>query len=72
MIGKAAEMISSEIYPEWSLAQIRLPKPLSEGSKVKCAFVEFEAPRGQNGFHVIVTQDAQYYKGTYHLPQEQG
>jgi hypothetical protein len=76
MIGKAAEYVlgdQPEICPanEWSLAQIRLPKPFEEKTQVKCGFLLFEAPRGQIGFHVIVTQDCQYYKGTYHLPLDQ-
>jgi len=66
----AAEQLYEGNATEYSLAQIRLPEPLEQFSKVKCGFVEFEGARGQPGFHVIVTKDMQYYKGTYHLPLE--
>ena len=45
-IGMAAEQLYEGNATEYSLAQIRLPEPFEQFSKVKCGFVEFEGARG--------------------------
>ena len=50
---------------------MRLPNQLGPSTKIKCQFIDFEGPRGQIGFHIVVLQDSLYFKGTFRLPADE-